>query len=62
MKKWLYVKNNLNKMEDIKIIIQRPIVFCFSIKRPVVVETEEAQACLVDFNVVRSYFCNRDLV
>jgi hypothetical protein len=62
MKQWFYVKNNLNKREDIKIIIQRPIMFCFSIKRPAVVETEEAQACLVDFNVVCRYFCTRDLV
>jgi hypothetical protein len=34
----------------------------FSIKRPVVVEMEEAQAYLVVFNVVYSYICTRHLV
>ena len=32
------------------------------IKRPVIVNTEESQACLVEFNVVCSYICTRDLV
>jgi hypothetical protein len=31
-------------------------------KRPIVVETEEAEACLVAFNAVCSYICTRDLV
>ena len=34
----------------------------FSIKRPAIVEIEEAQACLVVFNVVCSYICTRDMV
>jgi hypothetical protein len=34
----------------------------FSIKRPTIVEMEEAQACLVVFNVVCSYICTRDMV
>jgi hypothetical protein len=45
-------ENDLKKREGIKEIIQRPIVSCFGIKRPTVVVTEEAQACLVAFNIV----------
>jgi hypothetical protein len=45
MKQWFYVKNDLDKMEGFKGIIQRPIISCFGIKRPVVVEFEEAQSC-----------------
>jgi hypothetical protein len=53
------MKNDLKKREDIKEIIQRPIVSRFGINRPVVVMTEEAQACLVAFNAVCSYIGTR---
>jgi hypothetical protein len=52
----------LDKREDIKGIIQWSIRSYFGIKRLAIVETEEAQACLVAFNVVCSYICSRDLV
>jgi hypothetical protein len=62
MKQWFYVKNDLDKREDITGVIQWPIRSRFSIKRLVVVNTEKSQACLVAFNVVCSYICTRDLV
>lgn len=37
-------------------------MYPFGIKRPVLLEIEEAQSCLVVFNVVCSYICTRDLV
>jgi hypothetical protein len=43
-------KNDLDKREDI------------NDKRLAIMETEEAQACLVAFNVVCSYICTRDLI
>ena len=62
MKQWFYVKNDLVKREDIKDVIQWPIRSCFGIKRPTIVNTEKAQACLVAFNTVCSYISSRDLV
>jgi hypothetical protein len=35
---------------------------CFGIKRLAIVESNEAQSCLVSFNVVCSYICTKDLV
>jgi hypothetical protein len=52
----------LNKREDIKEIIQRPIMSRFGIKMPTIVMTEEAQACLVAFNAVCSYIGTRYLI
>jgi hypothetical protein len=45
-----------------KIFIWRPIISRFGIKRPVVVESGEAQSCLVAFNIVYNYICTRYLV
>jgi hypothetical protein len=56
------VKNDLRKREDIKGIIQRHIVSRSGTKRPALVMTYEAQACLVAFNAVCSYIGTRDLV
>jgi hypothetical protein len=58
----VYVKNNLVKREDIKCVIQLPIRSRFDIKRPTIVNTERAQACLVAFNAVCSYISTKDLV
>jgi hypothetical protein len=55
-------ENDLDKMEDIKGIIQWPIRSRFRIKSPAIVNTEEAQACLAEFNDVCSYIYTRDLV
>jgi hypothetical protein len=55
-------KNDLDGREDINGIIQWPIRSRFGIKRPTIVKTEEAQACLVVCNAVHSYICTRDLV
>jgi hypothetical protein len=52
----------LNKREDIKEIIQRPIMSHFGIKMLAIVMTEEAQACLVAFNAVCSYIGTRYLI
>jgi hypothetical protein len=62
MKQWFYVQNDLVAREDIKDVIQRPMQSCFSIKRPTIVNTEKAQACLVAFNTVCSYIGTMDLV
>jgi hypothetical protein len=60
--KWCYVKNDLEKREDIKRIIQRPVKPKFYIKRPSRVINDEAQAALVAFNTICSYISTRDLV
>jgi hypothetical protein len=62
MKQWFYVKNDLVKREDVKDVIQRPIHSRFGIRRPSIVNSEKAQACLVAFNIVCSYIGTRDLV
>jgi hypothetical protein len=62
MKQWFYVRNDLDKREDIKGVIQWPIRSLFGIKRPTIVNIEKAQACLVAFNAVCSYISTRDLV
>lgn len=62
MNEWFYVKNDLEKREDIRKIIQRPVVSFFGIKRPSIMMIDEVQACLVDFNVVCIYIGTRDLV
>lgn len=56
------MNNDLEKRGYIKRVIQRPVVSRFSIKRQAIVMTDEAQACLVTFNVVCSYIGTRDLV
>jgi hypothetical protein len=62
MKQWFYVRNDLVEREDIKGVVQWPIRSRFSIKRPAIVNTEKAQACLVAFNIVCNYISTRDLV
>jgi hypothetical protein len=46
MKQCFYVKNDLVEKEDIKDVIQWPIRSRFGIKRPTIVNTKKAQACL----------------
>jgi hypothetical protein len=62
MKQWFYVKNDLVERELVKDVIQWPIRSRFGIKRPIVVNTENAQACLVAFNDVCINISTRDLV
>jgi hypothetical protein len=62
MRQWFYVKNDLVEMEDVKDIIQRPIQSRLGIRRPSIVNSDKAQACLVAFNTVCSYIGTRDLV
>ena len=62
MRQWFYVKNDLVEREDVKDIIQRPIRSCFGIQRPLIVNNDKAQACLVAFNTVCSNIGARDLV
>jgi hypothetical protein len=52
----------LVEREDVKDVIQRPIQSCFGIRRPSIMNSEKAQACLVAFNTVCSYIGTRDLV
>jgi hypothetical protein len=54
-------ENDLDKRGDIRDVIKWPILSRFE-KRPVIVNTEKSQTCLVAFNVVCSYICTRDLV
>jgi hypothetical protein len=62
MKQWFYVKNDLVERKDVKDVIQRPIQSRFDIRRPLIVNSEKAQACLVAFNTVCSYIGTRYLV
>jgi hypothetical protein len=62
MKQWFYLKNDLVKREDVKDVIQRPIHSRFGFRRPSIVNSEKAQACLVAFNTVCSYIGTSDLV
>jgi hypothetical protein len=62
MRQWFYVKNDLVEREDVKDIIQRPIESRFGIRRPLIVNNDKAQACLVAFNTMCSYISTRDLV
>jgi hypothetical protein len=62
MRQWFYVKNDLIEREDVKDIIQRLIQSRFGIRRPSIVNSDKAHACLVAFNTVCSYISTRDLV
>jgi hypothetical protein len=62
MRQWFFVKNDFVEREDVKDIIQRPIQSCFGIRRPSIVNSYKAQACLVPFNTMCSYIGTRDLV
>jgi hypothetical protein len=61
-KKWFYMKNNLDKMEDIKDIIQNPIHPSFGFKKPTWYINFKAQASLIALNVVYTHIETRDLV
>jgi hypothetical protein len=61
-REWFYLKNGLEKREDIKDIIQRPVKPHFGIKRSTCVMNDEAQAALVAFNVVCNYIGTREFV
>jgi hypothetical protein len=56
MKQLFYVKNDFDKREYNKGIIQWPIRSRFGIKRLAIVKIEEAQACLVALNTVCQRF------
>jgi hypothetical protein len=62
MMQWFYVKIDLVDREDVRYIIQRPIQSCFGIRRPSILNSDKAQACLVAFNTLCSYISTRDLV
>jgi hypothetical protein len=62
MKQWFYVKNGLREREDVRGIIQRPIWSRFGIRRLSMETGNEAQACLMAFNIVCTYISTRDLV
>jgi hypothetical protein len=42
MKKWFYVKNDLDKRSDIRDVIQWPIQSCFEIKWPIIVNIDKS--------------------
>jgi hypothetical protein len=56
------VKNDLSNRKDVEGIIHRTIISRFGIKRPAIVESNEARSCLVVFNDVYIYICTKDLV
>jgi hypothetical protein len=62
MKEWFYVKNDLDKREDVKGVIQRPIWSRFSIRSPSIALGNEVQACQIAFNTICTYIGTRDLV
>jgi hypothetical protein len=62
MRQWFCVKNDLVEREDAKDIIQRPIQSRFGIRRPSIINSDKAQACMIAFNTVCSYIDTRDLV
>jgi hypothetical protein len=45
-----------------KDIIQHPIQSRFGIRKPSIVNSDKAQACLVAFNTVCNYIGTRDLI
>jgi hypothetical protein len=55
-------KNYLNKREDVRGIVQRPIWSHFGIRRPSIAIGNEVQACQMAFNTVCTYIGTRDLV
>jgi hypothetical protein len=62
MRQWFYVNKDLVEREDVKVIIQCPIQSRFGIRRPSIMNSDKAQACLVAFNTVCSYIGTRDLI
>jgi hypothetical protein len=62
MEEWFYVKNDLVKREDIKVIIQRPIWSRFGLRRPTTALENDTEACQKSFNNVCVFNGTRDLV
>jgi hypothetical protein len=62
MQEWFYIKNDLVEREDIKGIIQRPILSHFDIRRPSLALGNEIQACQAAYNTVCTYIGTKDLV
>jgi hypothetical protein len=62
MKEWFYVKNDLNQREDVKGVIQHPILSRFGIRRPSIAIGNEVQVCQAAFNIVCTYIGTGDLV
>jgi hypothetical protein len=62
MEEWFYVKNNLIEREDIKGIIQRPILSRFGLRRPATALGNDTEACQKAFNNVCAFIGTRDLV
>jgi hypothetical protein len=56
------VNNDLEKREDTRNIIQRPIKPSFSVKRPICYMNNDAQATLFAFNAICNYIGIKDLV
>jgi hypothetical protein len=62
MEEWFYVKNDLKKREDIKEIIQRPILSRFGVRRPKVEIDSNVEACKKAFSTVCAFIGTRDLI
>jgi hypothetical protein len=62
MEEWFYVKNNLIEREDIKGIIQRPILSLFGLRRLTVAFENDAEACQKAFSNVCAFIGTRDLI
>jgi hypothetical protein len=59
MRQWFYVKNDLVEREDVKECL---IESRFGIRRPSIVNSDKAQACLGAFNTLCNCIGTRDLV
>lgn len=62
MKEWFYLKNDLEKMEDIIDFIQRPMRSTFDIKKSPCNMKDTLHTTMITFNTVCSYIGTRDLV
>jgi hypothetical protein len=62
MEEWFYVKNDLKAREDIKEIIQCPILSRFGLRRPKVEIDDAVEASQRAFSTVCSFIGTRDLI
>jgi hypothetical protein len=62
MKQWFYVKNDLDKTEDVRGVIQHPIWSHFGIRRPSIALRNEVQVSQMAFNTICTDIGTRDLV
>jgi hypothetical protein len=62
MEEWFYVKNDLKAREDIKEIIQHPILSRFDLRRSKVEIDDVVEACQRAFSTVCSFIGTRDLI